>query len=113
MKFIWATRGRSWGTRFLRDGDFDDPLPIYELAFANLDGAFAAWGRSDGMTALRFIDPEGRTDVSGRPILHEFVLFPPESESVSSLQEGREAVWPEVEEDYRRWWNSEGPPASA
>ena len=34
MSLIWATRGRTWGFRFLRDGGFPDPLPVYDLAFS-------------------------------------------------------------------------------
>ena len=25
MTLIWATRGRTWGFRFLRDGGFEEP----------------------------------------------------------------------------------------
>ena len=48
MRFIWATRGRDWGFKFLRDGGFSDPLPIYEAAFEGTDPS---------LSTLRFDDP--------------------------------------------------------
>lgn len=87
MRFIWATRGRDWGFKFLRDGGFSDPLPIYEAAFAGTDSS---------LTALRFDDPEGRTDRAGRVIEHDFVLFDaPKAPSP-------EYVWPLVADEFAR-----------
>ena len=37
MTLIWATRGRTWGFRFLRDGGLEDPLDTYEEAFAGIE----------------------------------------------------------------------------
>ena len=36
---IWATRGRTWGFRFLLDAGLSDPLADYERAFGDLRGA--------------------------------------------------------------------------
>ena len=66
MRFIWATRGKDWGFKFLRDGGFSDPLPIYEAAFEGTDPS---------LSTLRFDDPEGRTDRAGRVIEHDFVFL--------------------------------------
>jgi len=61
MTFIWATRGRSWGFRFLRDGGYQDSLPVYEAALAALGDDRESWrqlaapGSSlDKAVALRF-----------------------------------------------------------
>ncbi len=37
MKIIWATRGKTWGYKFLLDGQFADPLPVYERAFSGAE----------------------------------------------------------------------------
>ena len=40
FEFIWATRGRTWGFRFLRTAGRVDPLKLYEAAFrGDLDSA--------------------------------------------------------------------------
>ncbi|OFL93737.1 hypothetical protein HMPREF2734_00840 [Corynebacterium sp. HMSC055D05] len=87
MRFIWATRGRDWGFKFLRDGGFSDPLPIYEAAFAGTDPS---------LTALRFDDPEGRTDRAGRVIEHDFVFLD------APAPHSQEAVWQLVAGEYAR-----------
>lgn len=87
MRFIWATRGKDWGFTFLRDGDLTDPLPTYEAAFEGTDPT---------LTALRFHDPEGRTDRAGRVIEHDFVF-------VDALEaHTQDEVWPLVAEEYAR-----------
>lgn len=91
MRFIWATRGRDWGFKFLRDGGFSDPLPIYEAAFESTDPT---------LTAVRFEDPEGRTDRAGRVIEHDFVFFDaPEAHT-------QYEVWPLVAEEYARKYSA-------
>ncbi len=87
MRFIWATRGRDWGFRFLRDGGFSDPLPIYEAAFEETDPS---------LSTLRFDDPEGRTDRAGRVIEHDFVFLD------APAAHFQEEVWPLVAEEYAR-----------
>ena len=71
---IWATRGRNWGFRFLLKGGLADPLPAYERAFDQLKDVPSFWRRDRTRAALRFPDPEGRTDAAGRVIPHEFVI---------------------------------------
>lgn len=87
MRFIWATRGKDWGFKFLRAGGFSDPLPIYEAAFEGTDPS---------LSTLRFDDPEGRTDRAGRVIEHDFVFL---DAPVAHFQE---EVWPLVAEEYAR-----------
>lgn len=111
-KLIWATRGRSWGFRFLLDGGLQDPLPEYERCFAGLEDESLAWGRVHGKLALRFPDPEGRRDASGRVIPHEFVVDR-EANDIESAEAGRQWVWPLVAEAYARVWDAERPPSRA
>lgn len=92
MKLIWATRGRTWGYRFLLEGGCDDPLPVYDQAFATIGDQDEVCRRSGDTVALRFPDPEGRRDDAGRVIGHDFVVFRPAR--TSSPPSRTDAVWP-------------------
>ena len=107
---IWATRGRTWGFRFLLDAGLDDPLPTYERAFAGLSDQSVAWHRSGAAAALRIQDPEGRRDASGRVIPHEFVVLGTLPEPCESAEHARQLVWPLVERAYARVWDSDAAP---
>lgn len=100
MRFIWATRGRTWGFRFLRDGGFTDPLPAYLEVFEGLETQQQLASRSPGRTALRFEDPLRRLDRAGRAIPHDFVLFGSLAAQVDSIEAGLKFVWPEVSAEY-------------
>lgn len=104
MTVIWVTRGRDWGFRFLRDGDFADPLPIYEAMFSAIGDAPEAWHPAADQVAVRFPDPLGRKDRAGRVIPHDFVAFGPSAESIKSVEDGRQLLWPEVAEQFARVW---------
>ena len=106
MSLIWATRGRTWGFRFLRDGGFADPLPAYDAAFAGIDAGPSAFHRVGTTVAVRFPDPSGRKDSAGRLIPHEFVVFPPLSNQVDTVGDALEVVWPLVAEEYETAWDS-------
>lgn len=109
---IWATRGRSWGFRFLTDGGLPDPLLDYERIFANLVGERTAWRRTSGKVALRFPDPLGRRDAAGRVIPHEFVVYGDLASQIGSVDDGLQRVWPRVAEAYARVWDAEAPPSA-
>lgn len=108
--FIWATRGRNWGFRFLRRGGLDDPLAVYEEAFADADDQPEVWHRGGGAVALRFPDPLDRRDVAGRVIPHDFVLLGVWADGIDSFEEGRERMWREVEDEFEDIWDNETPP---
>ena len=112
MNFIWATRGKTWGFRFLRSGGIDDPLVLYDETFSDVGDQSEAWSRVDDMVALRFPDPQGRKDASGRVIPHEFVLIGPWAADVSSVEDGRELIWPLVDAEFEAVWNKPEPPPS-
>lgn len=106
---LWATRGRTWAFRFLRN-DFDvEPLLAYDAGFdgfpADAEGCF----RRRDLVALRFVDPEGRCDFAGRAILHEVVLSGSEAEAVTTLPRGVEFVWPIIGPDYELKWDASDP----
>lgn len=106
MRLIWATRGRTWGFRFLSDGGFEDPLPVYDSAFAGLGDELDAWQRVGDKVALRFADPLGRKDRAGRVIPHEFVVFRPLADEIRSVEDGRRLVWDLVSAEYARLWEA-------
>ena len=109
MTFIWATRGRTWGFRFLKKGGFTDPLPRYEKAFSQIEEEPEVWRRMSKTVAVRFPDPEGRKDQSGRVIPHEFVLFGHLGSTVNSLDDALESVWPLVADEYAQIWDQPDP----
>jgi hypothetical protein len=112
-RLIWATRGRSWGFRFLFNGGLSDPLPVYERSFADLENEPATYHRAAGKVALRFPDPLGRRDASGRVIPHEFVVIGDLANDIESVEDGLQHVWPLVAEAYARVWDAERPPSVA
>lgn len=110
---IWATRGRTWGFRFLLDGGLSDPLPEYERVFADLRDDPRACSRVGGKVALRFPDPLGRRDAAGRVIPHDFVVSGDVASKIQSVDDGLQQVWPLVEVAFARVWDAEGPPTGA
>ncbi|MCM3554867.1 hypothetical protein M3697_07075 [Janibacter melonis] len=109
---IWATRGRTWGFRFLLDGGHVDPLPTYEAAFASMpDGPGVVEG-PDQTRALRIDDPLGRRDSAGRVIPHEFVLAGAPAEAITSAAEGQQRVWPFVQQAFELVWDRDNPPSA-
>lgn len=110
-QLIWATRGRSWGFRFLLDAGFADPLPKYERAFAGVSDPLTAWRREGKDVALRFPDPLGRRDAAGRVIPHEFVVLGDLAANIGSVGDGIQQIWPLVEHAYARIWDSDRAPA--
>lgn len=111
MKFIWATRGRTWGFRFLRTADLADPLVEYEDAFSDVGDAPEVCVHKSGRLVLRFPDPLERSDRSGRVIPQEFVLFGMSNSGISSVEDGIRDVWPIVSDLYAEIWDSPSPPA--
>lgn len=114
MKLIWATRGRTWGIRFLLDGGFEDPLPEYDAVFAALGDEPEVCHRVGGKVALRFPDPLERKDAAGRVITHEFVVFGSLADGIDSVEDGRRLVWgqPQIAEEFARVWELPKPPSA-
>jgi hypothetical protein len=106
MNFIWATRGRTWGFRFLRSGGLANPLEAYEAAFTGSDGVPFAFTPRAGTLAVRFPDPEQRKDRAGRVIPHEFVVLAPDHRRFSNCESARAELWREVEDEYASIWDN-------
>lgn len=113
MRIIWATRGRSWGFRFLRRGGFDDPLGAYDDAFIGVADQTEVCRKAAGTVALRFADPLGRRDAAGRTIPHDFVILDPLPDDLNSVADGIRLIWPLVADEFEDVWAlPEPPPAS-
>jgi len=112
VNLIWATRGRTWGFRFLFDGGVGDPLPEYDEVFAGTEGQAEVCRRVGEKVALRFHDPLGRKDVAGRVIPHDFVVFAPLADGIDSVEDGRRDVWPLVADEFAQVWNLPKPHAA-
>lgn len=110
---IWATRGRTWGFRFLLTGGSGDPLPEYERTLSELGDARSGCCQVAGKVGLRFPDPRGRRDASGRVIPHEFVLSGTLAHHVNSVEDGLSRIWPLVAELYDRSWDRGAAPTDA
>ncbi len=109
MNFIWATRGRTWGFRFLRTAGLADPLRSYRPAFSESPDQPEFAIRVGDVVALRFQDPGGRCDESGRTISHDFLIFRPEADQVQSATQGRDLVWPLVGDEFDEMWDQDDP----
>lgn len=110
MSLIWATRGRDWGFRFLRDGGCEDPLEEYDSVFSVAGSDESLVISVQGYTGLRFPDPLERRDRADRLIPHEFILLGGLGAHLQSVDEGREFVWPLVADEYAAIWLSPTPP---
>jgi hypothetical protein len=113
VNLVWATRGRSWGFRFLLDGGFADPLPLYDRAFGGTEGERTVCRRVGALVALRFPDPLERRDDAGRVIPHDVVLLPPQDEAISSVADGLQLVWPHLAGPFAQVWDLPQPPTPA
>lgn len=103
---LWATRGRTWGFRFLlADVESQDPLLVYDEVFAHVGDEPQVCRRIADRVALRFPDPERRKDAAGRVIPHEFVVFPPLANEIDSLEDGLEKIWPLVAGRFAQVWD--------
>jgi hypothetical protein len=111
VNLIWATRGHTWGFRFLLGGGYSDPLPIYESVFAGAEGDPATCRHVAGHVALRFPDPEGRRDTAGRTIPHDIVALPPMAHKIHSIEDGQHLIWPSLAGAFARLWNLPEPPS--
>lgn len=110
MTFLWATRGRTWGFRIVGTGGLDDPLATYEAAFDGLTDDEEVWRRTPSGGALRFPDPLGRRDRSGRVIPHDFVVLGKDAHRITCVDEGRRRLWPEVEQAFAAAYDGPTPP---
>jgi hypothetical protein len=113
MSLIWATRGRTWGFRFLRNGGCDDPLRVYDEVFTGVGEEPEVWRRVAAKGALRFPDPLGRQDRAGRIIPHDFVVFGVLADEIDSVEEGRRLVWPLISQEFDRLWDLPKPPTTS
>lgn len=111
MSVIWATRGREWGFRFLLKGGQADPLSLFEATIGELGQSIEGVVHVGDRVAVRFSDPEGRTDRAGRAITHDFVLSGDAAAGIESVEDARVALWPVVAAEYQAVWDKPTAPA--
>lgn len=111
MNFIWYTRGRNWGLRFVSSGGVQDPFPVYSEAFRGKEDEHEVFQRHGDHLALRFADPNGREDSSGRRILHDFVILGENEQNVVDFVAARDYVWPQVASLFEQCWLADEGPA--
>ena len=112
MNYLWATRGKTWGFRFLHTAGLANPLAVYEDAFAGTESKPETFTRRDKTLAVRFPDPDGRTDRAGRVIPQEFVVLDPDYAIFQDADAARRALWSEVREPYAAVWEQTSPPTA-
>ena len=108
-RLIWSTRGESWVFRFLLDGGYSDPLPVFETAFQNHWDEREFFRKDSRGIALRFPDPHGRRDRAGRVIPHEFVIEGPDADEIGTFDQAKDYVWNQVGDDYALIWDQADP----
>lgn len=107
MIVLWATRGYSWGFKFLKPvHSEEDPLVMYERFFNGVETE-ELLTHQRMYTACRFPDPEGRKDQSGRLIKHDVVLSHPISSGPKSVEEVVAVCWPHMAARYAELYRQE------
>lgn len=110
MILMWATRGRTWGFRFLLRDQKRDPLTMYEEFFPPTVLHAPPVRKVGDKVAAHLPDPEGRCDRSGRIIMHDFVLDGDDAVQVATLDDFERIIWPRVAEEYDEIWDQPNPP---
>ena len=109
---IWATRGKTWGFRFLFSAGLPDPHPTYLAAFSGRESEHTSFARLKDGVCIRFEDPLQRRDSASRIIPHDFVVFGPLATRITSFESAIAELWPLVENIYVEIWDQDTPPAS-
>lgn len=86
-------------------------LPRATHAHDTTSGSFGTTYRRVGArVALRFADPEGRSDEAGRVIPHAAVVLPPLAFGIRSVDDGQRTIWPLIADAFKTLWELERPP---
>lgn len=107
MSIVWATRGNTWGFRFLRDGGHRKILETYNRAFSNVSDDQEVFHQNVDSIAARIADPLNRKDRSGRTIPHEFVLMGEDMHGIKSIDDVKTMIWPCFSTEYQEIWNAD------
>lgn len=104
-----SSRGRDRGYTFLRDGGFENPTKVFaDLGLAEAsDGFFKRFGSDNQNIAARFLDPEGRHDIAGRPIGHDVILPRSMTQGVRDIDDVVKVAWPHIKDVFAAYYRSE------
>ena len=110
---LWSTRGRDWGFRMLLYPQMpcEDWLVSYQSMFKQSSSDEAQFrrgqvelgqGRNVPYVAVKFTDPQSRTDRAGRLIPHEIAVIGEESKNFKDFNSVKEAVWKILSDTYTK-----------
>lgn len=107
---VHAARGRSKGWTFPQHGGLSNPISEYDKAgfskFESETTLFHRYGDRQEKVAARFVDPYGRKDFSGRPILHEVMLPESLAKNANNLSEAIHLAWPLIKDTFQALYES-------
>lgn len=112
VSVVHASRSHATGFRFLKSGGLSDAFQEYERAgFTGHESGetFLRYGLNKEKVAARFLDPEGRKDLAGRPIPHDVFVPASLAEGLSSLADVKDKIWPLLKPDYDEFYNTAKP----
>lgn len=93
----------------MRDAGLDDPRAAYLRWFSGIENEMPVYRKNGDVVVVRFPDPQGRRDSAGRIIPHEFVVFSPTSDGITSVNAAIRDLWPEVQDTFARVWDDPKP----
>lgn len=95
------------------DGGYPDPLPTYDRVFHGTEGQIPVRREVGTDVGLRFHDPQGRRDQSGRVIPHDIIVPAPLASDIRSVEDGLRLVWPRLAPAFEHVWDQPTPPTTA
>lgn len=102
LSIVHAARGKNWGFTFPQRGGLSNAINEYDTSGVhNLsDDTFQRYGADLDKIAARFVDPDGRTDFAGRPIVHEVLLPRDLADGVNDIDGVVSTAWPLIKDTY-------------
>lgn len=103
LGIVHSSRGKHHGYTFPQRGGLTDPESEFMragLGQGQSHGHFARYGNRLEKVAATFHDPEGRTDFSGRRIVHDVILPESLAKEVNNIDDVQKLVWPKIKDVY-------------
>lgn len=105
MDLIHATRGKTKGFTFLKQGGVPTFLQEYENAFGHDSGQTGVFKKVGGKIAVSFLDPDGKKDFAGRLIPHEILIPKSMAHGINNVDDVMEKIWPLLKDQYESYYN--------
>ena len=108
---IYMARGKNVCLTFLKKGDTPDYFSIFDKLGLNRDNSSMEFLQKatdgSGLAAAQFLDPRGRKDFAGRPILHTIVIPSTMASRINSVDDVRSQVWPLLSNTYDAYYEQQ------